>query len=64
MNSPCYECPSRKLACHSRCIKYINYRTLVDNINQIKLNTFLMPTRKSTVKLYKLDRNNRISGMQ
>lgn len=63
MNSPCYECPSRKLACHSRCMKYISYRTMVDNANKTKANQFIVPRRTGT-DYRKLDRNNRISGMQ
>lgn len=25
MESPCYECPYRKVSCHDRCVEYLEY---------------------------------------
>lgn len=34
MIAPCKNCPSRFLGCHSVCLKYGNYRTEQDALNQ------------------------------
>ena len=31
--SPCLDCAQRKLACHSKCRKYIEFRTRLDQFN-------------------------------
>ena len=33
IQSPCKDCPDRRVLCHSECEKYIKYRSKLDEIN-------------------------------
>lgn len=34
MNVPCRDCTERFVGCHSQCVKYTNYRSVLDSTNQ------------------------------
>lgn len=36
LSSPCFNCPDRKLACHSKCNRYIGFRNSVDTVNHAR----------------------------
>lgn len=50
LNSPCKECPDRKIGCHSKCEKYLKYRAKYDEIN-------------NKVRMYKLHGSERSSAI-
>lgn len=36
MNAPCFNCKERKPLCHSKCMRYFEYKNNINNINKLK----------------------------
>ena len=71
MKSPCMGCEERYVGCHGKCVKYTNFRSKLDNVNQKiavdNISKFYAGEHRERIKQSqhkKIDGGNKIYGRQ